>query len=219
MTREELRFRAVGILGKGILTTLGRSWRYEVEGREVVEAHRARGKPLLFAFWHSRILPLTYFHRGEGVMVMVSRHRDGEYIARVVGRMGLLTARGSSTRGGARGLREIVRHARGGGSIAFTPDGPRGPARVFTPGTLVAAKLTGAPVLPVVAGSERAWRLGSWDRFEIPRPFTRIRVRYGTPVHVPRDADDAEIERLAGELEVALNRLTDEVDGFGGPGE
>lgn len=212
MTLRELRFRMAGFLGSGLLSILGATWRYEAEGQEVLEKQLDRGEPFILAFWHSRILPLAYWHRGDGIMVLVSQHSDGEYIARVVQRMGLETARGSSTRGGARGLREIVKEARNGRSMAFTPDGPRGPARVFKAGALVAAKLTGAPIIPLAAGSARAWRLSSWDRFEVPRPFTRVQVRYGEPVHIPREADDAELSRLANVLEERLNRLTDRAD-------
>ncbi len=212
MTRKELGFRAAGLLGKGFLMGMGSTWRYEIRGREVLEPFLSQGKPFILAFWHSRILPLSYLHRGDGIVVLVSEHRDGEYITRIVERMGLRTARGSSTRGGARGLRGIVRAARDGHSMAFTPDGPKGPPRVFKPGALVAAKLSGAPVVPLAAGASRAWRAASWDRFEVPKPFARIRVRYGEPHYIPRDADDTALDGYAATLEAALNRATDEVD-------
>lgn len=218
MKRSEAAFRVVGLAGSALLRVVGRTFRFRVEGAEAFRELRRQGRPVIFAFWHSRILPLAYLHRGEGVVVLVSRHADGEYITRVVSRLGFGVARGSSTRGGARGLRELVRHLRSGGDVAITPDGPRGPARRFKAGALLAAQLTEAPVVPVAAGSPSAWRLGSWDRFLIPGPFARFRVRYGTPHFVPRELGDGSLETHARILEDALNRLTDEVDGVGPEG-
>jgi lysophospholipid acyltransferase (LPLAT)-like uncharacterized protein len=199
--------------GSAFLSLLWRTLRYEVVGDEVLRGFRERGEPVILAFWHSRILPLAHLHRNEGIVVLVSQHRDGETIARIIHRNGYLTARGSSTRGGARGLRELIRAARSGRDLAITPDGPKGPPRRVKLGTVVAAQVTGLPILPLAGGGEAVWRVGSWDRFVIPRPFARIRVRYGEPIRVPRDADPALLEELAARLDRELNRITDEVDG------
>jgi lysophospholipid acyltransferase (LPLAT)-like uncharacterized protein len=200
-------------LGSALLAALGCTLRFQVEGARVFQELRERRQPVIFAFWHSRILPLAHLHRNQGVVVLVSEHRDGEYIARIVARRGFGTARGSSTRGGVRGLRELIRAGRAGRDLAVTPDGPKGPPRRVKWGTLVAAQVTGFPVIPVAAGGEGVWRVNSWDRFVIPRPFARIRVRYGTPLQVPRDAGPEELRTLAARLDGELNQLTDEVDG------
>lgn len=197
--------------GSALLTVLGWSLRFDVEGREMLEDLRAQGRPALFAFWHQQILPLAHVHRNEGIVVLVSEHRDGEYIARVIERRGFGTVRGSSTRGGARGLRQLVRAAREGRDLGITPDGPRGPLHEVKPGVITTAQLSGAAILPLAAGCGRAWRLRSWDRFMIPKPFTRVRVRYGTPIDVPRDADAEEQERIRLELETVLIGLGTEV--------
>ncbi len=220
-----MRFRVLSWLGALLLGLLGRTLRIRAEREESFLDSRSRSQPVIFVFWHSRILPLTYIHRNQGIVVLVSEHRDGEYIARIIERMGFGTSRGSSTRGGVKGLKGLVRAAREGHDLAFTPDGPRGPPRQLKPGTLVAARITGAPIVPIAVGGPRVWRLGTWDRHVVPKPFSRITVRYGEPCIVPRDASEEEIARIGVELETLLCTLSDEVDGVesaaspGSPGE
>jgi lysophospholipid acyltransferase (LPLAT)-like uncharacterized protein len=210
---EEWKLAAVERGGSALLGLLGKTLRFQVDGEETLEAFRRAGQPVILAFWHSRILPLAHFHRNQGIVVLVSEHRDGEYIARVIARKGFGLARGSSTRGGARGLRELIRAGRSGQDLGLTPDGPKGPPRRVKRGTLVAAQITGLPIVPLTAGGEGVWRVNSWDRFLIPRPFSRIQVRYGVPVHVPRRAGPEELQALAEALDGELNRITDQVDG------
>jgi lysophospholipid acyltransferase (LPLAT)-like uncharacterized protein len=195
-----------------VLTLLGWSWRFRREGTEHFEAFRRRGEPVIFLFWHSRILPLAHLHRDEGAVVLISEHRDGELIARLVERRGFRTARGSSTRGGARGLRDLLRALRGGADLALTPDGPQGPPRRLKPGVLVAAQRSGAPLIPVAVGARRAWRVRSWDRFLVPHPFATIEAVYGAPIFVPRDARGEALNVLAARVDAEVNRLTDQVD-------
>jgi lysophospholipid acyltransferase (LPLAT)-like uncharacterized protein len=215
VSRDELKLQLVSRTGSAFLSALGTTLRFDVEGAEHYRRLRAAGQPLIFALWHSRLLPLVHLHRNEGVVALVSNHRDGEYIARVMHRRGFGTARGSSTRGGAQGMRQLIRVARSGRDLAITPDGPRGPARVFKMGAITLARVGGLPIVPVTAGCSRSWRAGSWDRLMVPKPFARLPVRYDPPVYVPRDADEDELERLRQQLEATLNRITDEVDGVG----
>jgi len=205
VTGPTLRFRVAGRAGAAFLKLLGATLRFRIVGEDHLTALRAAGEPVIFAFWHSWILPLAYLHRNQGIVVLVSEHGDGEYIAQVIHRMGFRTARGSSTRGGVRGAREMVRGLREGADGGITPDGPRGPAGTFKPGALVASRLSGAHIVPMAVEAEGVWRLDSWDRFVIPKPFARIRVRYGSPLRVPRDADESEMERISGALEAFLN--------------
>ncbi|MFP3947267.1 MAG: lysophospholipid acyltransferase family protein [Longimicrobiales bacterium] len=208
--KEELRYKAVGGLGGRFLTGLFATTRMSRSGLDAVSAVHAEGRRVVYAFWHDQMLPLVRFHRNEGAVVLVSEHGDGEYIARVLDAQGFRTARGSSTRGGARGLRSLVRAAREGRGrdLAVTPDGPRGPRHRFKEGVLVASQLTGYPVVPIGVAAHPAWRLDSWDRFMVPKPFSRIHAVYGEPVPVPRDADESERKMLSSRLEEALERLT-----------
>ncbi len=214
---EELKFRAVGFLGTGFLRILGATIQYESEGEEAFQDLRQEGQPVIFTLWHAHLLPLIYRHRDQGVVALVSQHRDGEYIARVMQRMGFEAARGSSTRGGTKGLRELLRWARKGRDLAVTPDGPRGPARTMKMGALTLARLTGFPLIPTVAGSDRVWRFQSWDGFMVPKPFATFRIRYGTPMQIPRSSSDAELEDYRLRLEREMNRLTDSVEGVPAP--
>jgi lysophospholipid acyltransferase (LPLAT)-like uncharacterized protein len=210
--RAGLRYAIAGSIGSALATALLATVRFRTEHRERFEAMAARGQPMLFALWHGRLLPLTYFHRDLGVAAMISQSKDGEHIARIVGKWGIEAVRGSTSRGGAAALREVARRIRAGQSVAITPDGPKGPRQRVQPGIIAAAQLTGAPILPVVAGCTRAWWPGKWDRFCIPKPFSRVLVLYGEPRHVPRDASQSDLARYALELENELNAMLEQVD-------
>ena len=186
------RIRWTVAVGGVLLRALGHSWSIrEVNAGPVRDARRRR-QPLIFAFWHGQLLPLLWHHRGQGVTVLVSEHGDGEVVTRVAHALGYRTVRGSTTRGGGRALLGMARAVAAGSDVAFTPDGPRGPAETFSPGALIVAQRTGAPIVPVAAGVSRAWRLRSWDRFVIPKPFARVVVAYGDPTSsgasTPREA-------------------------------
>lgn len=181
--RRERRMRWIVRLGVPLVRLLGRTWRIRVINRERgVERLRGDRRPMVFALWHGDMLPLLYQHRGEGVTVLISEHRDGELIARVAESLGFRTLRGSTTRGASRALVGLARELRDGHDIAVTPDGPRGPARSFAPGALIAAQRARAPVIAVGVAAQRAWRLASWDRFLIPKPFSKVRIAYSDPV-------------------------------------
>ncbi|HEV7993010.1 MAG TPA: DUF374 domain-containing protein [Gemmatimonadaceae bacterium] len=158
----------------------------------VVGAAHAQDKRLLYTPWHGELLPLLWLHRSQGIALVISEHRDGEIIARIAETLGYTTVRGSSSRGGSRALIGLIRELESGRDAAVTPDGPRGPAHVFAPGAAIAAQRTGALVLPIRAKASRAWRLKSWDRFLVPKPFAVVEVVYGTPMTVeassPREA-------------------------------
>lgn len=203
-----LKHRAVGRLGAGLVHTLFRTVRATRAGGEHLDEFRRQGRPVILVCWHGQLLPLVYVHRGQGIVLLVSEHGDGEFLTQVAERIGYGTVRGSSTRGGARGLKALVRAAAEGRDLALTPDGPRGPYGVFKPGALVAAQLTGAPVIPVAVGASAAWRLGSWDGFMIPKPFARMDVEYLAPRFVPRNADRDALDAIASEIGGELNALT-----------
>lgn len=205
---KESRFRAAGVLGQGLLESLFLTTRVARVGAEHYLRYRREGQPVVFVFWHGQLLPLVHYHRREGIVVLVSEHADGEYITRIIRRHGFETARGSSTRGGIKGLKGLIRAAREGKDLALTPDGPRGPARRFKPGALLAAQVTGHPIIPVAAGASAAWHFDSWDDFMVPRPLARITIVYGEPIRVARDAADQDREELATLLTGRLDELS-----------
>ena len=166
------------------VNVLGSTWRYDVEGWHHVEPFRQTGRPLVAVVWHGRLLPVAFRHRREGVGVLVSRHRDGGYLAGVAARWGYRVVRGSTRRGGAAGLRGIVRLLEEGHDIAVTPDGPQGPAEQVQSGAVAAAQHACAPIVPIAAAADRGWWVESWDRFLVPKPFARVRLAYGAPIAV-----------------------------------
>jgi lysophospholipid acyltransferase (LPLAT)-like uncharacterized protein len=196
---------ARGAAGAALVSGLLATTRVERIDVENLARFRRRGAPVIFVFWHGNLLPLVHYHRNEGIVVLVSEHSDGEHIARVLARRGFGTVRGSSTRGGARGLRALVRAARAGKDLALTPDGPRGPRGEFKPGALQAARMTGHPVIPLAVDASSAWTLSSWDRFTVPKPLATVRIQYLPPRVVSRDASRAELEELAASLGAELD--------------
>lgn len=169
-------------------TALARSWRLEVRGEEHLRGLHAAGAPLVYAVWHGLLLVPLWHRRGRGIALLVSGHRDGTRLAGAARRWGYRIVSGSSTRGGVAGLKAVVRDLAQGGEAAFTPDGPRGPARVAKGGAVAAAQHGGAFLVPVAAAASAAWRAGSWDSFMVPRPFSRVRIVYGEPFRVARGA-------------------------------
>ena len=196
--RDTRRIARLARVGAWVVRLLGWTWRVRVTNDDAVRRLRASRQPILFSLWHAHILPLLYQHRGEGVVVMISEHADGELVARVAERLGFRTVRGSTSRGAARALLEAARVVREGHDLAITPDGPRGPAKSIAPGLAVLAQRTGAPVIGVAVHARSAWRLKSWDAFMIPRPFARVRVAYSDAVAVSGSAREAaaETERM-----------------------
>src|SRR5439155_288964 len=138
----------------------------------------------VYVLWHSRILPLLYHRRDESLALLISRHRDGGYLAELSERWGYRVVRGSSQRGGDVGLLGLVRYLRQGGEVALTPDGPRGPAERMKPGALAAAQHANAVVIAAGARASSAWWVESWDRFCLPRPFAKVDIVYSAPFGV-----------------------------------
>jgi lysophospholipid acyltransferase (LPLAT)-like uncharacterized protein len=180
-----------------LIRCLARTWRMEVRNEDQLQSLRSAKKPFIFALWHGQLLPLLWHHRKQGIALVISEHRDGERIARVATGLGYELVRGSSTRGGGRALIQLSRVLQSGKEAAITPDGPRGPARTVAQGVLVAAQRSGAPILPIAVTANRAWRLGSWDSFMIPKPFARVVIAYSVPIGINEPTSDAALARSA----------------------
>ncbi|HEX2461589.1 MAG TPA: lysophospholipid acyltransferase family protein, partial [Vicinamibacterales bacterium] len=161
----------------------------------------------VMAFWHGRILTATFYFRRRGIVVITSENFDGEWIARIIERFGYGTARGSTSRGARKAMLQLVRAMREGKPAGFTLDGPRGPAQVAQPGAVWLARTTGNPVLPFHLEASRHWSMRSWDRTQVPKPFSTVALVVGEPMSVPADAEDGELERWRVELEVRLQAL------------
>jgi len=217
---RRLLFRLVGFLGKWLLALYCSTVRIVNDPESQKRLNREPSPRGVYAFWHSHQLVTLWHYRRTRAAVLVSRSRDGEYVARVAASLGYLPVRGSTSRGGAAGLKELVRLGREGRTVAITPDGPRGPRHSVSPGVLILAQRSGRPIVPLAVGLRRYWELPSWDRFRIPKPFSWGYACWGEPLHVPAEADKAALERLACELRsrlMALCELADRAAAHGRP--
>jgi lysophospholipid acyltransferase (LPLAT)-like uncharacterized protein len=206
--RQRLAIRAADLAFYLAIRAVGATLRFSVEGKEHWDESLRGGRLPIHTFWHDRIFAGTYFFRRRRIVVMTSQSFDGEYIARFIQRLGYGAVRGSSTRGGVGALVEMARLVRQGCPAGFSIDGPRGPRHVAKLGAVLLAKKTGQPVLPFGVNPERFWRLPSWDGMQIPKPFSRVRVRFAPPIDVPPDADEATLDACRDELQRALERVS-----------
>ncbi len=189
-----------------MIAALGSSLKWRVEGVTHLEFQGAGRRPIM-AFWHGRVLTATYYFRNRSIVVMISENFDGEWIARIIETFGYGTSRGSTSRGGRRALLQLKRHMEEGKPAGFAVDGPRGPARQVQPGVVWLAKLTGNPVVPFHMEASSFWSLNSWDRTQIPKPFSTVALAVGSPIDVPADATEATIEAKRVEVEESLLTL------------
>jgi lysophospholipid acyltransferase (LPLAT)-like uncharacterized protein len=164
-------------------------------------------RPFVYSFWHSCMLPAMYLWRDLQIRVMSSDSFDGEYTGRIMRKFGFVKVRGSSTRGAVRALLGMRRELEAGWTVAFTIDGPKGPRYVAKPGPVVLARSTGVPMIVFHMAVERAWVLKTWDRLMIPKPFSKVFMRVSRRIVVPKNADEAQMERSQNELQSSLDRV------------
>ena len=202
--KQRLIIRAAGLGLFWLIRVIGATLKFEISGSQ----NHSENQPLVYCFWHNRIPIATYFWRDRGIIVMSSQSFDSEYIARFIQRFGYGAARGSSTRGARSALIQMIRAVKSGTSAAFSVDGPRGPIYQAKPGALLLAKKSGAAILPFSISLEKCWRLPSWDRIEIPKPFSRAFVVIGTPFTV----DDPDDPAIQAKFQSVLEKLRMESD-------
>jgi lysophospholipid acyltransferase (LPLAT)-like uncharacterized protein len=181
--------KVVGWVAPPLARIVAASWRFEYVNREAWDGLVAAGNGFACMLWHETLLPLLWHHRKARAVIVVSQARDGQYLSDFAESIGYRLVRGSSSRGAVGALIAASRELERGAIVALTPDGPRGPRREMKSGVLAAAQRAGVPVLPVYAEAKSAWRLHSWDRFCVPKPFARVRVAYGAPFRVAPGAE------------------------------
>jgi lysophospholipid acyltransferase (LPLAT)-like uncharacterized protein len=187
---------------------LHRSCRFTILGQEHIDHFVNQGKSTICTSWHFAFPAVIYHLRDRNGMVMVSRSRDGEWIARVLSHLGYQTARGSPNKGGGMALRQLIAHIEKGYASGFIADGSQGPALVAQKGILVLAAHTQTPVIPISMAASPCWRFRSWDRTVLAKPFSKIAIAFGPPIHVSRSAGPEEIEEARTHLQNSLNQLT-----------
>ena len=211
-----IKWRLIGLAGKVLIDFLFVLSPVEEKGRQPV-ARLIDSRRFIFAFWHSRILLLSYLYKRLNATIMVSNSADGEIIAQVLQRHGHKTIRGSTRKGGMRALMQQIidmRSNRRPGVVI--PDGPQGPRHKVQNGVILLAQKTGCPIIPLAYSSKRRKVFNSWDRFLLPCPWVKGVITYGNPVEVPPKADTETLQRCARQLESELNRITAEADAYFG---
>jgi lysophospholipid acyltransferase (LPLAT)-like uncharacterized protein len=203
--RQRLALALVTVAGWLVVRLIGPTLRYTVS---IEEGGPPEGAvcPGIYVFWHRCIVPATHWFRHKNIAVMTSASFDGEYIARIIEKFGYRAVRGSSSRGGVRALLGMHTEIDQGRTVAFTIDGPRGPRYVAKPGPVLLARNVKAPIMAFHCAVERAWVLNSWDRFMIPKPFSRVVLRISRLIEVPSGTNSAALNAYHMEMQYALDR-------------
>ena len=204
--RQRIVLRIIITAGYWFIRLIGPTLRVCVSREEGAQQSIGE-RPLIASFWHACMIPATYMCRNLGVRVMSSNSYDGEYMGRIIRKFGFVAVKGSSSRNAVRALLGLRRALQQGWSVAFTLDGPRGPRHKVKPGPVALARSSGVPLTMFHMAVDRAWVLNTWDRLVIPKPFSRVLMRFGKLIPVPADATDEEVERYQQELQTSLDRV------------
>src|SRR5271157_5785309 len=211
--RIQIPFIAAAVYS--VIRILGPTLRYEVLGWQNAERVHAGGKRCIWAFWHRVIIPIVWWHRNHGVVVMNTTAFDGQWTRKVIEWLGFGTAQGSSSRGGLRGLQVMAQRISEGLDCGFTIDGPRGPRYVAKVGPVLLARMTGVPILVFHIGVDRGKTIEkTWDHFLLPGLFARAVMIGGDPIHVPQNADAAMVKAKHEEMQKQLERVRDLAEGW-----
>jgi hypothetical protein len=189
------------------------TYRITVINPEIEESIFDRGEVPIYISWHQRFFPgITFFARRHRISIMISQSKDGDYISKIVRILGWTPVRGSSTRGGREALEELKRRAQEGCTIGHIVDGPKGPFGMVKPGLLAIAQHSGMPILPAIVSSEKRWTFKSWDKFMVPKPFSRVIMRFDRETYIPDGIGSDEFERLRFSIQNRLYELYRETD-------
>jgi lysophospholipid acyltransferase (LPLAT)-like uncharacterized protein len=214
--RQKLQLFLITWAGYLVIRLICPTLRYRIELEPGVPSDGRHAEPVIWCFWHRSVIPASYRFRNNGIAVMTSRSFDGEYIARIIGKLGYSAVRGSSSRGAVGALIGMRRELELNHPVAFTIDGPRGPRYIAKPGPVLLAKKTGRPICCFYVAVRKAWVLNSWDRMLIPRPFSRA-VMYGTsPIYVPPDANDEQMAQYHAQMQSALELCREKAERLAG---
>jgi len=209
---DRLLLNMIGFFGSIVIRVLMMTLRITIEGEEKLQEIPARNGKVIYALWHAQLLIHIYNLRNKNIHPVISEHRDGEMIAQVTRRMGYVPIRGSSTRGGVKVLLRILTKLGNRYDLAITPDGPRGPRWKVQQGVIFLAQKTGLPIIPIANGTDRFWELKSWDRFRIPKPFSKALLLCGDPIFIPAELEREDHVGLMKQLENNLVALSIEIE-------
>jgi len=212
--------RVLSFVASLLIRILGYTWRIEWRGEDNLKKAREISGQIVFSFWHGRLLVLSFTHRHRNIQVLASEHPDGDLMGQTIEWLGFGHLKGSTSKGGARALRQLTSVLRNGFDVGLTVDGPRGPRGMVQQGAVEIARMSRSVVVPVSNSASPRKLFSSWDRFQFPYPFARVIVEYGEPIVIPTGATDEERAELRSKLQKSLNELTRKLDlDFGYTGE
>ncbi len=214
LRENRLVLRVIPWVAAGLMRCMHRLLRVFHINSAYPECCWAKGKQIIIAFWHGRLLMMPFLYPDQPRTILISQHRDGEYISRIATILGSRVIRGSATRGGVRAFRQMIRALKEGFNLVITPDGPKGPRAQVKSGVIEVAKLTGAPIVPVSFSASRRRFLKSWDAFLLPLPFSRAVYIWGEPIYVESTATKEEVAKYQELLAARLDLLTMEADEY-----
>ncbi len=218
MNTKQVKQNTLRFLGNLILThsldALCKTLKISYKNKKTIENLRKQQQNYVLAFWHDTMLLPWFLHKNDGFAALTSKSKDGDLLAKQLKHWKYKVVRGSSSKGGDVALGIMVDHAKNGYSIAITPDGPRGPVHKFKAGAVITAKRTGVPVVLMGIGIKSKKKLKSWDRFQVPNPFTKVKVIYSEPVYVDEKLSYDETSKVIEECEKKLNELQLEAEKF-----
>jgi len=207
----------IPFIGLVVVRLLSATYRITIINPEIEASIFARGEVPIYISWHQRFFPgITFFARRHSISIMISKSKDGDFIAKIVRILGWSPVRGSSTKAGKEALEELKARARSGCTIGHIVDGPMGPFGVVKPGLLAIAQHSGMPILPAITSSMNPWVFGSWDRFMVPKPFSRVIIMFDKETYIPADIDAHAFERLRSAIQERLYELYQEADAYWG---
>jgi len=199
--------------GSLLLRAVSSTYKVTLWGGEIESSVYSRGEVPIFCSWHQRwFAGITFLPKRHPTAIMVSQSRDGEIISRMIAALGWQVARGSSSKGGMKALRELLGCLKKGFAVGHIVDGPRGPFGEIKPGLLSLAQISGMPIVPMIISPEKSWAFNSWDRFLIPKPFSRVVIRFDKEIYVPRKLSGDAAEELRKQVEQRLRSLYKETD-------
>jgi lysophospholipid acyltransferase (LPLAT)-like uncharacterized protein len=213
MLKRLLRLKIISYIGLAVVRVITATYKIKMINSEVERNILEKGRIPIYASWHQRFFPgITLFASRKPISIMISRSRDGELISRIAHVLGWYPVRGSSSKGGRQALRKIKKLVREGYKVGHIVDGPRGPLGVVKPGLLLIAQATGMPIIPIIISSEKKWVFNSWDRFMVPKPFSRVIIRFCDEVCIPGKLSRSDFEEKRSQIENTFKNLYNETD-------
>lgn len=207
-------YRLFAFLAAAYIRLIYITTKWTFQGTDIPESYLKAKKPFIVCFWHGRLgmLACAWTWKAHPFHMLLSAHRDGQLIGRIVSYFGISAINGSTRRGGTQALRSMVKRLNAGETIGITPDGPRGPNQIASPGVITLAKLAQADMIPVTFSTSRGRRLNTWDRFHLALPFSRGIFLWGAPISPPASSDPIDREKARTLLETTLTDLQNQAD-------